>query len=286
MYISSKLLYVTFYVFYITLKVFRIYIGFKKSSYSHVEQSSVKALSPSFRSIKEAKECYNSFDLTVCVAQTVKDNFLSLTNIKNPCVVLYNTNETEKILRLADEPLDIGLSEQINVFSVGRLTQQKGYDRLIDVHKKIIDEGIRHHIYILGTGDQAEELAKKLECNNVQNTFHLLGFNDNPYKYIKSADLFICSSRREGFSTAVTEALIVGTPVVSTNCSGAYELLGYDNEYGIVTENNLDGIYTGLKKILSDQALREHYKEKAVIRGQKFSTKKTVAAVQEMLESL
>lgn len=62
--------------------------------------------------------------------------------------------------------------------------------------------------------------------NNLTDTFTFLGYRDNPYKYVKKADLYVCSSRREGFSTAVTEALIVGTPVVSTNCSGAYELLG------------------------------------------------------------
>ena len=65
--------------------------------------------------------------------------------------------------------------------------------------------------------------------------------------------MFVCSSRREGFSTAVTEALLLGIPVVSTNCSGAYELLGRNNEYGIVTENSEEGIYEGMKRLLSDK---------------------------------
>ena len=166
------------------------------------------------------------------------------------------------------------------------MTNQKGYDRLINVHKKLIDEGIIHHIYILGTGDQEEMLAQRIKQYNLSKTFHLLGFTDNPYKYVKAADMFICSSRREGFSTAVTESLIVGTPVVSTCCSGAYELLGYNNEYGIVTENSEEGIYNGLKRMLDDSALRENYAKQAAIRGQKFSTEKTVAAVEEMFESL
>lgn len=96
----------------------------------------------------------------------------------------------------------------------------------------------------------------------------------------------MCSSRREGFSTAVTEALIVGTPVVSTNCSGAYELLGDNNEYGIVTENDEDALYEGIKKILTEENLLQHYKEQAKVRGQRFSTEKTVKAVEDMLESL
>lgn len=60
----------------------------------------------------------------------------------------------------------------------------------------------------------------------MEKSFTLLGYNKNPYKYVRSCDLYVCSSRREGFSTAVTESLIVGTPVISTECSGAIELLG------------------------------------------------------------
>ena len=103
---------------------------------------------------------------------------------------------------------------------------------------------------------------------------------------MKNADLYVCSSRREGFSTAVTEALIVGTPVVSTNCSGAYELLGDNNEYGIVTENDENALYDGIKKILTENGLLEHYAKQAKIRGQRFSTEKTVKAVEDMLNNL
>ncbi len=84
----------------------------------------------------------------------------------------------------------------------------------------------------------------------------------------------------------MTESLIVGTPVVSTDCSGARELLGENNEYGIVTENSEDGIYDGMKKMLSDPELLAHYKKQAAIRGTFFSREKTVKAVEEMLETL
>lgn len=77
-----------------------------------------------------------------------------------------------------------------------------------------------------------------------------------------------------------------GIAVASTCCSGAYELLGYNNEYGIVTENSEDGIYDGLRHMLEDENLRKNYAVQAAIRGQKFSTKKTVAAVQELFEEI
>ena len=103
---------------------------------------------------------------------------------------------------------------------------------------------------------------------------------------MKKCDLYICSSRREGFSTAVTEALVVGIPVVSTECSGAKELLGDNNEFGIVVENSTRGIYEGMKKMLTDSQTLQHYKEQAIIRGESFSKERTVKSVEDMLEKL
>ena len=162
----------------------------------------------------------------------------------------------------------------------------KGYDRLARVHKKLIDEGLNHHIYILGIGEDEDKINRYIKENNLQETYTLLGFRDNPYKYVSKCDLFVCSSYREGFSTAVTESLVVGTPVVSTLCSGAQELLGYNNEYGLVVENSEDGIYEGIKKLLEDRELLNYYKEKAIERGSFFSKEKTVKAVEDMIDSL
>lgn len=150
----------------------------------------------------------------------------------------------------------------------------------------MLDEGRKHTVFLLGTGKEQSKLEAEARKLGVDGTFKFIGFKENPYKYIKNCDLYVCSSRREGFSTAVTEALIVGTPVVSTNCSGARELLGEHNEYGIVVENSEDGIYTGMKRMLTEPKLMEQYREKAVIRGEKFSREETVAAVEKMFESL
>ena len=176
--------------------------------------------------------------------------------------------------------------DTINICSVGKVIEKKGYYRLAQIHKKLIDEGLKHNIYIIGIGDDEDRIRKYLKENNLEDTYHLIGFRDNPYKYVSKCDLFVCSSYREGFSTAVTESLVVGTPVVSTLCSGAQELLGYNNEYGLVVENSEEGIYQGLKKILSDKELINYYKEKAIERGKKFSKQNTVKAVEDLLDSL
>ena len=74
--------------------------------------------------------------------------------------------------------------------------------------------------------------------------------------------------------------------MVSTDCSGAKELLGEHDEYGLVVENSTKGIYHGMKKMFSDPELLKHYREKAAERGRRFSRERTVKAVEDMLDSL
>lgn len=260
----------------------------KLVSWIHIEQHTKKLAAKSFRSYNEALKCYSKFDRTICVSNTVMDDFKSIFELKSPIEVLYNTNESDKIINLSKENMDdIHFDNSVvNMISVAKIVPSKGYDRLMRIHKKLLENGIKNHIYILGIGEEQEKYEKYLLENKLTESFTFLGYRDNPYKYVKNADLYVCSSRREGFSTAVTEALIVGTPVVSTNCSGAYELLGYENEYGIVTDNNEDSLYEGIKKMLSESNLLQDYKKKAQERGKEFSTEKTAKAVENMLLSL
>ena len=90
----------------------------------------------------------------------------------------------------------------------------------------------------------------------------------------------------EGFSTATTEALVLGIPVCTVDVSGMKEMLGENNEFGIVTENNTDALYHGIKRLLNDQELLLFYRKKAKERGKVFSTQKTVYAVEQMLRDL
>lgn len=257
----------------------------KKICWIHIQLDDLKRYAQGFRNLKEANECYSSFDKIICVSNTVKESFMKISNnIDNPIDVLYNTNETDEIRTKSKEMVDdvIFDKEVVNVVSVAKITEAKGIDHLAHVHKRLIDENLPHHVYILGVGEQREKIEYYLRKNNLLDTFTFLGFRKNPYKYIANCDLYICSSHREGFSTAVTESLIVGTPVVSTLCSGAQELLGYNNEYGIVVENSEEGIYNGLKYMLLNPDGLVKYKKLAKERGYYFSKENTVRAVEEM----
>lgn len=261
----------------------------KKVCWLHIELNDKKAVAAGFRNYQEAIQCYQKYDQLVAVSETVKCAFCGSSGIQPDRIrVLYNTNETAKILELSKLPVeDVDFEKDaFSICSVAKITPTKGYDRLARVHKRLMNEGLKHHIYILGIGEQRKEIEAYLKENQLERSFTFLGFQDNPYKYVAKCDLYVCSSLREGFSTAVTEALIVGTPVVSTLCSGAKELLGENDEYGLVVENSEDGIYAGLKQMLSSPELLQHYAKQAALRGHSFETGNTVAAVQDMLSDV
>lgn len=258
----------------------------KLVSWIHVEQHTLKKLASSFRNSSEAAKCYDRFDQTVCVSEYVKNDFCAILNFKKPCKVLYNTVESDKVLAQASgdakELLDDG---KIRLVAVGTLKKSKGYDRLLRIMKRLVEEKYAVHLYILGMGPIQQELEEYVNRNAFQDGVTFLGYQTNPYQYVSKCDLFVCASHAEGFSTAATEALIVGTPVCTVEVSGMREMLGND-EYGIVTENSEDGLYQGIKKLLDDPKLLAYYKTQAKIRGQKFSTESTVRAVEQMLMTL
>jgi glycosyltransferase involved in cell wall biosynthesis len=171
----------------------------------------------------------------------------------------------------------------IRLVAVGTLKESKGYDRMLRIIQRLQKEAYPVHLYILGIGPQQKKLESYAANNGLTDVVTFLGYQTNPYKYVSKCDLFVCASFAEGFSTAATEALIVTTPVCTVEVSGMKEMLGENNEWGIVTENDEEALYRGIKKLLDDSELLAQYQEKAAQRGKTFSTANTVRAVEEML---
>ncbi|MGN0660111.1 MAG: glycosyltransferase [Oscillospiraceae bacterium] len=260
----------------------------KLVSWIHVEQHTMQKIAGPFRSETEARECYDRFDNTVCVSEYVKNDFTSILDFKKPCEVLYNTVESDKILSLSAEAVDkLSDDGKIKLVAVGTLKTSKGYDRLLRVVNKLTKEDkLPVHLYILGIGPIEEELKGYVNENSLKDSVTFLGYDTNPYKYVSKCDLFVCASHAEGFSTAATEALIVGTPVCTVEVSGMKEMLGENDEYGVVVDNNEEALYRGIKEFLQNPELLSHYKKQACERGKYFSTENTVRAVEDMLLNL
>ncbi|WP_017380774.1 glycosyltransferase [Paenisporosarcina sp. TG-14] len=253
----------------------------------HTEINNQKTVTQSYRSLKEAVKTYNKFETTVFVSNTARIAFENTFNeIKGNLIVKYNTVDTTHIINKSKEKInEIEFdSNKINLISVGRFIKQKGYIRLLKIMHTLINENINIHLYLIGKGELENKYYETIQKFNLDDHVTIMGFKDNPYKYVRNSDIFVCSSYEEGYSTAVSESLILGTPVVTTLCSGMEEMMGSNSEYGLITENSEEALYKGLKRILTEPKLLEHYKLKVKERRELFSTEKTVGEVEELLD--
>lgn len=168
--------------------------------------------------------------------------------------VIKNYINYERILELSNSEYEKFFnSKETNIIQVSRLVEQKAIDRLIEVHTKLIKEGIKHHIYIIGDGPLKNKLKEQIEKNKVENTFTLLGAKENPYPYIKDADAFCLFSAFEGYPMVVEEAKILKKYIAVTNTSAREVLFDYP-ENSIIVDNNEEGIEKAIKYIVKNKS--------------------------------
>lgn len=254
----------------------------KKVTWIHNGDMEQTTLFNSFPNYNSAIKALRKFDRIIPVAQSIADAFSKKTGINDNITVCYNTNNVDEILRLSSEPVELKAKRPI-VCSVGRFTPDKGFERLIRISHRLHTEGNEHTLMLVGAGRDFEK-TKHL-ADDLGEEVIFTGFDINPYKYIKASDAFVCSSFYEGMCTASIEAIILGKASVSTNVSGAKEILGFQDEYGIVTEMDDESLYQGMKKLISDESLRNHYSERALKNSSVFSVDATVSKVERMIEN-
>lgn len=204
------------------------------------------------------KKAYEKMDRIICVSESVRESLLKKYNIsEEKTAVLYNVVDDETICSKGKQLCAEEIPHPL-VMSVGRLNEQKAFDRLLRVHKRLIEEKVNHTLWILGEGEKRQELEAYIRDNNLRNV-KLLGFRENPYAYMAKADLFVSSSIAEGFSTVITESVILGVPVISTNTAGAYE--PPEAPRCSVVVNNEDQLYETVKEVLQDASKLQQMKD-------------------------
>ena len=232
---------------------------------------------------KKSIKWYKKFDKIVCVSRDVETSFKGIYGNEFNTEVIYNVIDDYSIRTRSDENIDdFSFDEKIpTIVSVGRLSPEKRFDRLIEAHKNLLDEGFLNKLLIIGEGDEREKLEQIIKASDLQETVTLLGFKNNPYPYIKKADLLACSSDYEGFSSFIAEGLILGKAIVTTNCGGMEELLG-SSQYGIITECDKKALSEGIKELLSANKLKEEYEKKAMERSKYFSIAASVNETEKL----
>lgn len=255
----------------------------KKIAWVHTDLVTRSKIDGVFKSIKHHKDSYSKFNKVLCVSEGVKSGVENKYDVK--CAqVLYNPIDRNKIIKLSkDEVTDLSSSKNFRLISVGRLSEEKGYDRLLRIINKLSKENFYIELILVGSGDKYNELNSYIEEQKLQSKVLLLGYKENPYKYMNLSDLLVCSSFVEGFSLVIGEAMGVGIPVISVNCSGANEWLN-DGEYGNLVENNENALYKGIKEMILDKELYKKYKEMAIKRSKMFSIERFITNIENILD--
>ncbi|SNV47836.1 GDP-mannose-dependent alpha-(1-6)-phosphatidylinositol monomannoside mannosyltransferase [Chryseobacterium taklimakanense] len=235
------------------------------------------------------------FDKILVISEHIQKDFESLARTedeKSRIVRVYNPLDTEEILRKSQEPRvrsqdqQPETSNQQPVFvSVGTVFPQKGFDRLLKVHKKLLDEGFSHRIKIVGDGYDFENIKNLRKELHVEETAEMTGFTDNPYPHFKNADFYVLSSRYEGFPTVLFEAITLKKNIIATDVSGVREMLE-DGKLGLIVDNSEEGIYEGMKQALKHPENFSKYRAALIDYQMPFNLQNSVNKIIEIIDKL
>ena len=215
---------------------------------------------------RDEHQLYAQFDKIIAVSKFAKEVFVrNFPEVKKKTCVIYNLLDISQIKESAKYPItDTKFSaEMFTIVSVGRITEVKQFHKIPDLLARIkhIRPDIHLKWYIIGDGDAflKQEIIRKTIEFSLHGELILLGAKDNPYPYIKQANLLVCTSRTESWSYVINEAKVLQTPVVTIRCGSSEEVVEHGETGYITTEQDLpallvelildkDQIYTNIKQ--------------------------------------
>jgi glycosyltransferase involved in cell wall biosynthesis len=203
---------------------------------------------------------WNKFDYIASVSEDCLKSFVKqYPSLTKKTMVIENITSPEFIKSMARESGPNFVSEQdFNLISVGRLSYVKGFDLAIEALKILDDKGYKNiKWYVVGYGGYESKLRELIAKNRLEDSFLLLGKKTNPYYYIESCDLYVQPSRYEGKAVTVTEAMILGKPVLITNYPTAHSQVKHGID-GYICELSSKGVAEAIERLYTDSQLREN----------------------------
>lgn len=225
----------------------------KKIAWIHTDYSTVDI------DVKMDLKMWDKFNHIIAVSNHCKESFLNkYSALRDKTIVIENITSPDFIRIMADIAIDRNeiSNNTFNLLTVARLSHAKGIDNAIEALKLLHDKGMKNiRWYVVGYGGDEAYITELIRKNKLQDSFIILGKRVNPYPYMKLCDLYVQPSRYEGKAVTVTEAQILGKPVLITNYATSNSQV--KNEFdGIITELSVEGIVKGIEKLYKNNALR------------------------------
>ena len=209
------------------------------------------------KNMKFFDDLYCKADLIVAVSKDTEDRFKKLMpSCAGKTTTIHNFYDFDLIeAKSREEQNDFSKKDdEIIIVTTGRLSKEKGFDRVPEVTQKLVQDGHNIQWYVVGNGEKLDSINAEIGERQMGDHVHMLGYRDNPYPHVKQCDIYVQPSYTEGFCTSTMEAKILKKPVVTTDVPGMREQ--FVNEVdGMIVESSVDGIYQGIKRLIEDKAL-------------------------------
>ena len=205
-----------------------------------------------------AENIYSKFDKIFVVSEEGKNKLnLLIPSLSDKTEVFFNIISSTFIKNMSEN--EEGFNDNYNgirILTVGRLSREKGQDITISVLEKLLKQGYEVRWYCIGEGNMRKELEDMIKNKNLQDNYILLGSKRNPYPFMKECDIYVQSSRHEGYCITLAEARCFNNPIITTNFTGANEQIR-NEKTGLIVNFNQDEMYKAIKRIIKDRELKD-----------------------------
>ena len=204
----------------------------------------------------------NSFDKIFCVGKSCMNNIVTHNkNLENKVEVFYNMTDYKNIIKKSNENIHVNFDKKVlNIITVGRLEWQKGYDVAIDIAKILKEKNINFCWRVIGNGSLKNELNSLIISNDLGDNFRFLGIIRNPFPYVKKSDIYVLSSRHEGYCLATLEAKILNKVIVATDIDSNREQIN-DGVNGFLCKLDAKEFANKIIKVSNNKKLMDKVKD-------------------------
>ena len=223
------------------------------------------------------KSYYKKYDVIVPVSEITKEHLNNVfPQLRSKYYTIYDMIDYAYILNMASLKT-INFNKKIfNILTVSRLNQyMKGFDITLQVCKILKERGVIFHWHVLGEGSYREKIQEFVVVNKLESFITLLGTNSNPYPYYKSADLYVQTSRKEGFGISIAEARLLNLPVVTTRFDTVFMQMVHGKN-GLVVDINATAVANAIELLMKNKQLY-----KSIIEYQKQEQKENYESVEK-----
>lgn len=207
--------------------------------------------------VKYSRKFYDKYDHVVAVCEELK-RLLSDSGYvdSSSLVTIYDIIEEDAIREKSLDSVESGDFRNWTIVTVARLAPEKNIGLAIDAAAILKDKGVEFTWIIVGGGDDEAGLRHRTETLGLTDCVTFVGARDNPYKYMKKADIYVQTSRNEGYGLTIAEARILGRPVVSTNFPMIYDQIEHGHN-GLIADMTPVSVAENIMKLISDESLRK-----------------------------